>query len=65
MQLIGKLFLDFKSLNALVIGSGETAALVAKYLHKEGVRQFNIASRTRENAQQLALLYTPRLTIVK
>jgi glutamyl-tRNA reductase len=38
----------------MIIGSGETATLVAKYLHKQGARKFVIASRTSENAQQLA-----------
>jgi len=54
VQLIGQLFADYKSLHVLLIGSGETASLVAKYLHKQGVRHFMIASRTQENAQKLA-----------
>jgi len=54
VQLIGQIFTDYQSLNVFVIGSGETASLVAKYLHKEGVKQFIIASRTQDNAQQLA-----------
>lgn len=57
VQLIGQIFTDYKSLNVFVIGSGETASLVAKYLHKEGVKRFIIASRTRENAQQLATTF--------
>lgn len=54
VQLIGRLFLDIKPLNVFLIGSGETATLVAKYLHQQGVHQFMIASRTLENAQKLA-----------
>jgi glutamyl-tRNA reductase len=54
VQLIGQLFPDYQSLQAFIIGSGETAKLVAKYLHKQGVRRFLIASRTNENARQLA-----------
>ncbi len=54
VQLIGQIFTDYKSLKVFVIGSGETASLVAKYLQKAGVTRFIIASRTRENAQQLA-----------
>lgn len=37
-----------------MIGSGETASLVAKYLHQQGVHRFLIASRTLEHAQNLA-----------
>ncbi len=54
VQLIGKIFTDYKSLNVFIIGSGETASLVAKYLQKEGVKRFMIASRTHDHAQQLA-----------
>jgi glutamyl-tRNA reductase len=54
VQLIGQVFSDYASLNVLLIGSGETSTLVAKYLHKQGVKNFFIASRTRENAHILA-----------
>lgn len=54
VQLIGQLFSNYKSLNVFLIGSGETASLVAKYLHQQGVHQFMVASRTVENAQKLA-----------
>lgn len=54
VQLVGQLFTDYRPLRVFLIGSGETATLVAKYLHKQGVRSFHVASRTRENAQQLA-----------
>lgn len=37
-----------------LIGSGETAALVAKYLQKAGASHFVVASRCLDNAQQLA-----------
>ena len=57
VQLIGQLFSDYKPLQVLLIGSGETSTLVAKYLYKEGVRRFRVASRTRENAQQLAAAF--------
>ncbi|HBI21011.1 MAG TPA: glutamyl-tRNA reductase, partial [Legionella sp.] len=53
-QLVGQLFPDFSTLNVFIIGSGETASLVAKYLHQQGVTQFMIASRSHNNAQQLA-----------
>ena len=54
VQLVGRLFPDIASLNVFIIGSGETSALVAKYLQQQGVTRFMIASRTRENAKQLA-----------
>ncbi|MGC1182621.1 glutamyl-tRNA reductase [Legionella sp.] len=54
VQLIGQFFTDYKSLNVLLIGSGETASLVAKYLHQHGVYQFMIANRTLQNAEKLA-----------
>lgn len=54
VQLIGQLFTNYASLNVFLIGSGETASLVAKYLHQQGVNQFMVASRTQENAEKLA-----------
>lgn len=54
VQLINRLFADIASLNVFIIGSGETSSLVAKYLQQQGVTRFMIASRTRENARQLA-----------
>ena len=58
VQLVSRLFPDDTSLNVFLIGSGETASLVAKYLHQKGVHRFMIASRTRENAQKLAETFT-------
>jgi glutamyl-tRNA reductase len=57
IQLIGQLFTDYKPLKVFIIGSGDTATLVAKYLYKEGVRDFLVASRTSENARQLAATF--------
>jgi glutamyl-tRNA reductase len=57
VQLIGQLFSNYRSLNVFLIGSGETASLVAKYLHQQGVHRFMIASRTREHAQKLAATF--------
>ncbi|WP_419418975.1 glutamyl-tRNA reductase [Legionella sp. D16C41] len=54
VQLISKLFSSSKDLDVFLIGSGETATLVAKYLHKQGLHRFKVASRTRENAELLA-----------
>lgn len=54
VQLIGQLFANYNSLNVFLIGSGETASLVTKYLHQQGVHRFMVASRTLENAKKLA-----------
>ena len=54
VQLVNRFFQELTGLRVLLIGSGETATLVSKYLHKAGVREFMIASRTRENAALLA-----------
>lgn len=54
VQLIGQMLPDYSSLTVFIIGSGETASLVAKYLQKQGVRRFMIASRTNDNATLLA-----------
>ncbi len=54
VQLIGQFAPNFTDLNVFLIGSGETAALIAKYLKQQGVQRFMITSRTHENAQQLA-----------
>lgn len=53
-QLISRFFDTINALNVLVIGSGETASLVAKYLRQQGVTQFMFASRTLDNASRLA-----------
>ena len=57
-QLVGQIFSQYSSLKVFIIGSGETAALVAKYLQKEGVTRFMFASRTRDNAKSLANTFT-------
>lgn len=50
-------FQSHQDLRVLIIGTGEMAQLVTKYLHDAGVQHFFIASRTEEHAQQLASLY--------
>jgi glutamyl-tRNA reductase len=54
VQLVTKFFAYPDRLSVFLIGSGETSSLVAKYLQQQGVNQFMIASRTLENAEQLA-----------
>lgn len=58
VQLVGQLFPNFSALNVLIIGSGETSSLVAKYLHQQGVKDFMVASRSIENARKLANSFT-------
>ena len=53
-QLVKQTFTNPHELCVLLIGSGETASLVANYLHKQGICQFLVASRTQENAAKLA-----------
>lgn len=53
-SLIKRFFTTLNALNVLVIGSGETATLVAKYLREQGVTRFMFASRNQQNAHQLA-----------
>lgn len=53
-QLIVKSFKELQNCKILIIGSGETASLVAKYLHCQGAKQFIIANRTQHHALQLA-----------
>lgn len=52
VQLISQLFAK-KSLHVFLIGSGETASLVAKYLQQQGNHHFMISSKTPANAQKL------------
>ena len=54
VQCIERTFPEQKSLNILLIGSGETAALVGKYLQEHDHHRITIASRTHEHAQELA-----------
>lgn len=44
----------FAGATALVLGSGETGALVARLLRKEGVERVLVANRTLEHAEALA-----------
>lgn len=57
VQLIHSTFSNVSSLQTFIIGSGETANLVAKYLKQAGVHKFMIASRTQDKTQSLADRY--------
>ncbi len=54
VQLIQNYFPKNKALRVFLIGSGETATLVAKYLHQQNITEFKVASRIKENAHTLA-----------
>lgn len=45
---------SLEPLSVLVLGAGETGALVARLLRKAGVRRLVIANRTLENAREIA-----------
>lgn len=53
-QSIAQAFPQLSKTRVLIIGSGDTASLVAKYLQDQGVSQFLVTSRTHEHASQLA-----------
>ncbi len=60
-KLIQQQFPNVQDLSVLLIGSGETASLVAKYLFQHGCRNFTIASRTAQHSHQLAEQYTGQI----
>jgi len=57
VQLICNQFPRMENSCIFLIGSGETATLVARYLYKHGARHFFVASRTKENAAYLAAFF--------
>ena len=54
VSLSKQIFGDLSSLNALMIGAGETIELAARHLKSQGVGSITIANRTLERAQALA-----------
>ncbi len=63
-RLVETLFDEIKTLQTLIIGTGEMATLMTRYLEKQGVQNFFVASRTLESATMLAnTLKAPSLTI--
>ncbi len=59
-KLIQQQFPNYADLAVLLIGSGETATLVAKYLYQYGCRNFSVASRSIEHSNKLAEQYVGR-----
>lgn len=49
-----RMFADISSLNALLVGAGETIELVARHLIELGLKDFTIANRSLERAQNMA-----------
>lgn len=54
VSLARQIFADLSRSTALLIGAGETTALVARHLSDQGVRKIIIANRTLERAQALS-----------
>lgn len=54
VHLIRKLVPFLENARVLLIGSGDTATLVAKYLKNQGAKHFYVASRTLGNAKKAA-----------
>jgi glutamyl-tRNA reductase len=60
-KLIQQHYPNLTDLSVLLIGSGETASLVAKYLHQQGCQHFIVASRSAEHSNHLAERYAGEL----
>ena len=54
VSLARQIFADLKSKTALLIGAGETIALVGRHLKEQGVERIVIANRTLARAEELA-----------
>ncbi len=54
---------DFDAATAMLLGTGEMGELVARHLHKNGMRDFCVASRTRERAEELAAEFGGQATV--
>ncbi|MBB3102692.1 glutamyl-tRNA reductase [Azomonas macrocytogenes] len=54
VTLARQIFSNLKQSQALLIGAGETIALVARHLHEQGVKRIIVANRTLERASVLA-----------
>ena len=54
VSLARQIFADFSKKTALLVGAGETIALVGRHLKEQGIGRVIIANRTLERAQELA-----------
>lgn len=60
VSLARQIFGALEESTALLVGAGETIELTARHLHRQGVRRFIVANRTRGRAQELADTYGGR-----
>jgi glutamyl-tRNA reductase len=54
VELAKKIFEDFGSCRALVVGAGETSELTLKYLIENGIGEISVINRTRRKAEAIA-----------
>lgn len=54
VELGKKIFEDFESCRALVVGAGETSELTLKYLIENGIGEISVINRTRRKAEAIA-----------
>jgi glutamyl-tRNA reductase len=62
VNLAQQFFDTLKDKNVLLVGAGETIALVAKHLEKQGVGNIIISNRSLESAKQLANSFAASVT---
>lgn len=53
VQMVKKIFANFESLTALLIGSGTTIQLACHHFYRQGIRKFIIANRSPNKVQSL------------
>lgn len=58
VSLAKKVLTDLEKANVLLIGAGDTAALMAKHLNAQGVKNIVIASRKLDKAEKLAMQFS-------
>lgn len=56
-QLAKSILEDLTARRILLVGAGETIALIAKYFHDHGIHHITIANRTLEKSQQIATTF--------
>jgi len=64
VSLSQQIFSDLSSVDALLIGAGETINLVAQYLQQKNVRSITVANRTLSRAEELASMYNAKAILL-
>jgi|TARA_B110000503_G_C7130603_1_gene406654 glutamyl-tRNA reductase len=64
VSLSARIFSDFASCRALLVGAGETIDLVARHLREKGVTQITVANRTLARAEVLAKEFNARACLL-